>query len=160
MESNSKKINRGTIKIDITMEYLSLDQVKQIELDILKYVDAVCKEYNLRYFLSFGTLIGAIRHKGFIPWDDDIDISMPREDYERFVEITKNANGKFVTLYPGKEGYPYPFVKVVDKSTELAEKDVMDIPDNGLWVDIFPVDVYAGAKPTVLNKLATVLERA
>lgn len=55
------------------MEYLSLDQVKQIELDILKYVDAVCKEYNLRYFLSFGTLIGAIRHKGFIPWDDDID---------------------------------------------------------------------------------------
>ena len=89
MESNSKKINRGTIKIDITMEYLSLDQVKQIELDILKYVDAVCKEYNLRYFLSFGTLIGAIRHKGFIPWDDDIDISMPREDYERFVEIKK-----------------------------------------------------------------------
>ena len=142
------------------MEYLSLDQVKQIELDILKYVDAVCKEYNLRYFLSFGTFTEAIRHKGFIPWDDDIDISMPREDYERFVEITKNANGKFVTLYPGKEGYPYPFVKVVDKSTELAEKDVMDIPDNGLWVDIFPVDGYAGAKPTVLNKLATALERA
>ena len=79
----------SSAKIDITMEYLSLDQVKQIELDIWKYVDAVCKEYNLRYFLSFGTLIGAIRHKGFIPWDDDIDISMPREDYERFVEIKK-----------------------------------------------------------------------
>lgn len=79
------------------MEYLSLDQVKQIELDILKYVDAVRKEYNLRYFLSFGTLIGAIRHKGFIPWDDDIDISMPREDYERFVEI-KMPEGQVIGI--------------------------------------------------------------
>lgn len=142
------------------MEYLSLDQVKQIELDILKYVDAVCKEHNLRYFLSFGTLIGAIRHKGFIPWDDDIDISMPREDYERFVDITKNASGKYITLYPEKDGYPYPFVKVVDATTELADENIMDIPDNGLWVDIFPVDGYTISKPTFVNKLATALEKA
>lgn len=142
------------------MKYLSLEDVKQHELDILKYVDAVCKEYNLRYFLSFGTLIGAIRHKGFIPWDDDIDISMPREDYDRFVEITKNTKGIYITLYPEKEGYPYPFVKVVDTNTKLAEEDVMDIPDNGLWVDIFPLDGYTNSKPSFTNKFATALERA
>lgn len=84
------------------MKYLSLEDVKQHELDILKYVDAVCKEYNLRYFLSFGTLIGAIRHKGFIPWDDDIDISMPREDYDRFVEITKTPR-EYISHYTQKK---------------------------------------------------------
>lgn len=63
-----------------------LREVQLVELDIIKEFIRVCKELNLRYFLDSGTLLGCIRHNGFIPWDDDIDVSMPREDYEIFLE--------------------------------------------------------------------------
>ena len=67
------------------MKYLTLDEVKQTELDILIHFDSFCKNEELYYTLAGGTLLGAIRHKGFIPWDDDIDVMMPREDYNRML---------------------------------------------------------------------------
>lgn len=63
-----------------------LAQLKQIELEMLKVFIEICQKLNLKYYLAYGTLIGAICHKGFIPWDDDIDVVMPREDYERFLK--------------------------------------------------------------------------
>ena len=104
------------------MELLSLDQVKQKELDILKYVVEVCRQIGCRYYLSYGSLLGAIRHRGFIPWDDDIDISMPRADYNKFlawVTSADNAHERFITLHPGCKGYPYHYIKVVDATTRL-----------------------------------------
>ena len=68
---------------------LSLAEVKKIEIEILDYIVSVCEANNLRYFLAGGTLLGAVRHGGFIPWDDDIDINMPRPDYDKLVEIMK-----------------------------------------------------------------------
>ena len=65
------------------MKKLTDKEVKQIELDILEYVHNFCEENGLKYIMNYGTLIGAVRHKGFIPWDDDIDISMPRADYKK-----------------------------------------------------------------------------
>ena len=65
------------------MRRLSPDEIKQIELNVLVELDRVCREQGLRYYLAFGTLLGALRHGGFIPWDDDIDVYMPRRDYEK-----------------------------------------------------------------------------
>lgn len=74
------------------MQYLSLDEIKQIELDILIKFDEFCKKENLYYTLAGGTLLGAIRHKGFIPWDDDIDVIMSRDDYNRFLKVFTEKN--------------------------------------------------------------------
>ncbi len=123
------------------MEKLDLNEVKGIELDILKSIDNFCATNNIKYFLDSGTLIGAVRHKGFIPWDDDVDISMPRKDYEMFVSSFNELNSKYKVLsFNNNSKYVYPFAKVVDTSTRLIEEDVIDIPDLGVYIDVFPID--------------------
>lgn len=120
---------------------LTLTEIKQVELGILDYIVDICNKYNLIYYLSYGTLIGAIRHKGFIPWDDDIDISMPRNDYEKFLKITSSGqiNSKYKCLVPLVDGYYYEFAKVIDTSTIVEDVSVQST-ENGVWVDIFPLD--------------------
>ena len=77
---------------------LSLEEVHERELKMLKLFIKLCERYNLRYYMAGGTLLGAVRHKGFIPWDDDIDVGLPRKDYEKFLVLTKGAQfGDFVT---------------------------------------------------------------
>lgn len=141
-------------------EYLSLEQVKNCELDILLYVGSICKEHNLRYYLSFGTLIGAIRHKGFIPWDDDIDISMPREDYEKLIVIAGSLlNQRYKILSYTTKGYPYPFIKVVDSCTRIEDDGVVNYPHKGLWIDIFPIDGFKSSRRPLVSKLTIYIER-
>lgn len=127
------------------MKELTLDKIKSIELDILKYIDDVCIKNNIIYYLSYGTLLGAIRHKGFIPWDDDIDIVMPREDYNRFIQLMRSSNhDRYELKEPGVDGYYYEFAKISDSKTIVNQIFVDDI-NMGLWVDIFPLDAMTAS---------------
>ena len=122
------------------MQRLSGAEIKRIELNILLEFDDYCQENNLRYYLSGGTLLGAIRHKGFIPWDDDIDVCMPRPDYERFIRSYSQAQ----SCYKLKSGYlknfSAPFTKVIDIRTKVLSQFNESDVDTNLWIDIFPVD--------------------
>ena len=123
------------------MKPIDINQMKEIELNILKYVDGICKENNIKYSLAGGTLLGAIRHQGFIPWDDDIDIILVRSEYERLIDILKR--GKIYKLiYPEMDNYWHPFAKLVDPKTimVLEDKYETNIPDLGVYIDIFAVD--------------------
>lgn len=126
------------------MRRLELFEIKKRECEILDFIDDICKKNNIQYFLSAGTAIGAVRHKGFIPWDDDIDIFMTRENYQKFLNITlKNKHYRFVTLsLQSEKTYYYPFIKVVDNETTLDEILFKKINGMGVWVDIFPLDYY------------------
>ncbi|MDD6152431.1 MAG: LicD family protein [Elusimicrobia bacterium] len=118
-------------------------KLQQIELNMLKIFLEICEKENLHYYLLGGTLLGAVRHKGFIPWDDDIDIGMPRKDYEIFLSVAKKYLPTYYflqTCYTDK-GYPLPFAKLRDSRTVYKEKPLRNLHMNhGVWIDIFPLD--------------------
>lgn len=106
-------------------------------LEIMDYIDGVCRENKLKYYLTGGTLLGAIRHNGFIPWDDDLDIEMPRQDYEKFLSIVKFEGRYNVISYNTDLHYPRFFAKISQKGTKFVEEDIYEW---GIFVDIFPID--------------------
>lgn len=121
---------------------INLEELKKIELDILDYVVSICEENSLIYFLDSGTLLGAVRHHGFIPWDDDIDIIMPRCDYIKLEKlIPQDGKYKILSMH-NNSSYYYPFMKVVDSETMLNEYDVKPIDGLGVYIDVFPVDGF------------------
>lgn len=121
------------------MKTIDSEELKLIQVKILDDIDAFCKKHDIKYSISYGTLIGAVRHKGYIPWDDDIDIIMPRPDYEKFTKLYKSSDYEFLecSITPG---YLYAFGKVIDRSTLLIEPNKYNYSDMGVYVDVFPVD--------------------
>ena len=113
-----------------------------VQLEIAKEIKRVCDENEIQYFLAFGTLLGAVRHKGFIPWDDDLDLGMIRSEYEKFLEIApQKLKPEFVlqTWYSDPE-YPLPFAKVRKRGTRYLENKSTSLKQNGFFVDVFPYD--------------------
>lgn len=109
-------------------------------LDMLKYIDAVCKKHDIKYWLCSGTLLGAVRHGGFIPWDDDADIEMLREDYKKFVRVMeKEPQTNYVLqTHETDSGYFYPYAKLRDLHSYLNEKNPFDsFKFRGVYIDIF-----------------------
>ncbi len=123
------------------MKQLSVEEYKQVELDILIKVDKICRDHGINYFLFAGTLIGAVRHQGFIPWDDDIDISMLREDYDKLAHIINNGNYGlvFIRIEENKDTI-YPYGKICDTNTVIKETNFKEVAGYGVFIDVFPFD--------------------
>ena len=120
------------------MSEIELRDLQLLELEILKEFDEFCKNNGLTYILAAGTLLGAVRHKGFIPWDDDVDVLMPREDYEKFRSTFKHQRYIVKSIKNDKD-WPYSYTKCLDTKTELDEH-LHGAKPIGVFIDIFPLD--------------------
>ena len=124
-------------------EQATLRRLQMMELEILEAIDSVCREHGITYFLDSGTVLGARRHGGFIPWDDDIELGMPREDYERFLEVAPAALGeRFCVTCPRMNPRQAAlFAKVMLTGTRFVTDETEEAGfDQGVFVDIFPYD--------------------
>lgn len=133
-----------------------MEQVKQIEYDMLVTLADFCDAHGLTYYLSGGTLLGAVRHQGFIPWDDDIDVMMPREDYMTFLQTFRSKNYKIQSVLLGDRVPPYACI--IDQRTTLKELDGSAAYIPSVWLDIFPLDgwgnvVWRGKAKCILKEL-------
>ena len=123
------------------MKVIFTKELKAIQLDILQNVAEFCSQNNIIYFLAYGTLIGAIRHKGYIPWDDDIDIAMPRPDYDRFIRLFNNLQQSHIKVIAmeNDDHYGFSYAKVHDTRTIMNETQYKQ-DHFGVYIDVFPID--------------------
>lgn len=125
------------------MHELTNSEFKFYELKTLKKIDEICMKNNFRYYLAYGTLLGAIRHKGFIPWDDDVDIWMPRPDYEKFVKYCIDNEEKMgcyqLVHYRNNINYCMGMARFYDKRTKVLENHVREY-GLGVFIDVYPLD--------------------
>lgn len=124
---------------------LELEDLKRIEFEMLCAFDDFAKKHGLCYWLIYGTLLGAARHKGFIPWDDDVDIAMPKNDYYRLVELVNNGERICDHIDLDACGVqnciPYrPFAKLFDRRTSVVQNELVPMKgvNEAVWIDIFP----------------------
>lgn len=130
------------------MEQLTKKELQKSQLGILKYIDRVCKENKIKYFIHYGSMLGAVRHQGFIPWDDDIDIGMYREDYETLRKIIlEEQNERYGILDKDtSDWYFQNFMVVIDKNTVIKNHVTQKPHDTSVFVDVFPIDRFDDTK--------------
>lgn len=131
------------------MDKATLRQVQLTQLSIAKEIKRICDDHDIEYFLDSGTLLGAVRHKGFIPWDDDMDIAMTRENYDKFLAVAKVELDSrfFLQTWETDKNYPMPFAKIRLNGTKYVE-NVFEKAQmhQGIYVDVFPYDVWPQKK--------------
>ena len=128
-------------------EEINIDKIHKIHNEMLKEVAAFLDKNNIKYFIEYGTLLGAVRHKGFIPWDDDVDLSMPRPEYEKFMEIVRKNDckitDKLIVTSIELNNSIFPFCKIYNKEYCVKE-DMINIKEGEfLWIDVFPFDALS-----------------
>lgn len=136
------------------MRELSNKEIQDVELGILKNIKQKCEENHLRYYIAYGTLIGAIRHQGFIPWDDDIDIVMPRKDYIKLIDvINSEMDGQYkIISVDTNSDFTAPLAKVVDTRTRIVQHyGFIEKVELGIYVDIFLLDGVGNDYEKALN---------
>lgn len=122
-----------------------MTELQKAEFELLKQFVSICNELNLTYYAVCGTALGAAKYNGFIPWDDDIDVGLPRKDYERFLkEAPKRLPaGCFLQNYQSDKAFPHIYSKLRNSATTFVEKSSAHLPINhGIYIDIFPLDGY------------------
>lgn len=137
---------------------ITTKEIHESTVDILKKIIKICDDLDIEYFLAYGTLIGAIRHKGFIPWDDDCDITMLRPDFDRFVEYCLQNEGE---LYPFKllcrentKNYPYNIPRFNDMRYEAVYENTQNY-ESGMFVDVYPLDGIDITKKRLISQIDT-----
>lgn len=116
---------------------ISLPEQQKILLEMLRFLDRICRKNKIKYSLINASLIGAIRHQGFVPWDDDIDVVLTKENYDKLKKILDKETGRYQTLKQGKGGERYGFLKLIDTHTQALEKNRPKFnPNYGIYIDI------------------------
>ena len=132
-----------------------MTELQKIELDILKSVIDICDELNLKYYLVCGSALGAVKYNGFIPWDDDIDIGLPREDYEIFIQKAQAMLPEYYFLqnYNTDKNFPLFMTKIRDSRTTFVEMQFQNIDmHHGVYIDVFPLDGYPNKRKAIKKK--------
>ena len=132
-------IINNLIRDNIKDEY-GIKKLQNIILNIMSDIDQFCKENNIEYYIIGGTALGAVRHGGFIPWDDDLDIAMTRDNYEKFCALCKNKLPDYFYFQEGGVDWPIYISKVRLKNTYIEEDTKIDKTNKGIYIDIFPLD--------------------
>lgn len=121
---------------------MNLCEIKKTEAEILEYFAQFCRKENIRFFLSNGTLLGAVKYGGFIPWDDDVDVLVPRQDYDRLISIFEDSEKYRLFSHERNPSFRFPFAKLCDMTTRKEEPFVDNGMALGLDIDIFPLDAW------------------
>ena len=123
---------------------LDIDEIKEVELGVMDYIHNICKEKGINYSLAYGSLLGAVRHRGFIPWDDDLDIALKRDEYDKLYQAILEDNNSIykVVSWENDSRYPYPFYRVYDSRTVYENNYIQNDIELGICVDVFPFDDY------------------
>ena len=123
---------------------LDIDEIKEVELGVMDYIHNICREKGINYSLAYGSLLGAVRHRGFIPWDDDLDIALKRDQYDKLYQAILEDNNSIykVVSWENDSRYPYPFYRVYDSRTVYENNYIQNDIELGICVDVFPFDDY------------------
>lgn len=123
---------------------LDIDEIKEVELGVMDYIHNICREKGINYSLAYGSLLGAVRHRGFIPWDDDLDIALKRDQYDQLYQAILEDNNSIykVVSWKNDSRYPYPFYRVYDSRTVYENNYIQNDIELGICVDVFPFDDY------------------
>lgn len=155
-------VTEDFLKEEVICDFLVTTERKKlfaVLLDMLVEFDKICKKHNLRYYLDGGTLLGAIRHKGFIPWDDDIDVEMPREDYEKFIKLGDEFKHPYFLQTPYTDPtYFYCPARIRNSNTTaLVEMFAYQNFNHGVWLTILPLDNWKKEAEPEINKIKSLI---
>ncbi len=128
------------------MHEMDIRSMQKVELNLLLILKRICENNGLRYYIDGGTLLGAVCYEGFIPWDDDIDIKMPRPDYDKLLKLQDQLPEYVRIQSPNKKSCDYIMAKMVDTRTLLLDSNQLITKETGVYIDIFPMDGYPNGK--------------